>query len=234
MAAGSADKAFRALKRRMRAGDLPIGERLNESTLARDIGVSRTPLREALNRLVGAGLLRTRHGEGFQDRGHDHSHLRACRILRRDLLWLALTTTRADPRILRRFIAQQDTRHQIQDAPSHNTRIGTAHRPPRARCPRRNLRDAQRFVLRLAALSRNGAMVRQIDNLNTVLAAQDRQGRFVRAHQQHDRLILALAFHQTERAWMTLHALLDMPRPQPTRPCKTRTYAPQITPYKAR
>eukprot|EP00903_Cladosiphon_okamuranus_P002012 g2010.t1 len=41
------------------------GDRLNESALSKDLGVSRTPLREALNRLVAEGLIDARPGEGF-------------------------------------------------------------------------------------------------------------------------------------------------------------------------
>lgn len=44
-------------------------DRLNEGALARDLGVSRTPLREALNRLVAEGLIDARPGEGFFCRG---------------------------------------------------------------------------------------------------------------------------------------------------------------------
>jgi DNA-binding GntR family transcriptional regulator len=45
-------------------GRLPAGERINEVRLASQIGVSRTPLREALSRLVTEGALRDvpRHG----------------------------------------------------------------------------------------------------------------------------------------------------------------------------
>jgi DNA-binding GntR family transcriptional regulator len=41
------------------------GERVNESELSRQLGVSRTPLREALNRLVTEGILVTRPAKGF-------------------------------------------------------------------------------------------------------------------------------------------------------------------------
>lgn len=40
-------------------------ERLNESELSKKLGISRTPLREALNRLVAEGLLNFRSGQGF-------------------------------------------------------------------------------------------------------------------------------------------------------------------------
>jgi DNA-binding GntR family transcriptional regulator len=44
------------------------GERLNEIDLAAQLGVSRTPLREALNRLAMEGLLRLKPGFGFYAR----------------------------------------------------------------------------------------------------------------------------------------------------------------------
>lgn len=47
------------------------GERLNESALSKQLGVSRTPLREALNRLVAEGFIEARPGEGFFGRKLD-------------------------------------------------------------------------------------------------------------------------------------------------------------------
>jgi DNA-binding GntR family transcriptional regulator len=41
----------------MLMGDLPLGSRLSELGLAREIGISRTPIREALNRLGTEGFL---------------------------------------------------------------------------------------------------------------------------------------------------------------------------------
>ncbi len=41
------------------------GERINESALSRKLGASRTPLREALNRLVAEGFMDFRSGQGF-------------------------------------------------------------------------------------------------------------------------------------------------------------------------
>jgi DNA-binding GntR family transcriptional regulator len=45
--------------------ELKPGERVNESELSRRLGVSRTPLREALNRLVTEGMLISRPARGF-------------------------------------------------------------------------------------------------------------------------------------------------------------------------
>lgn len=44
------------------------GERINESALSRNLGASRTPLREALNRLVAEGFVDFEPGKGFRCR----------------------------------------------------------------------------------------------------------------------------------------------------------------------
>lgn len=51
------------------------GERLNEGELAKELNVSRTPLREALNRLTTEGFLRTVSGKGFFFRELDPQEL---------------------------------------------------------------------------------------------------------------------------------------------------------------
>lgn len=47
------------------SGEFESGTRLNESELADELGVSRTPLREALHRLVGARFLDSKARKGF-------------------------------------------------------------------------------------------------------------------------------------------------------------------------
>ncbi|NGM11545.1 GntR family transcriptional regulator [Verrucosispora sioxanthis] len=56
------DDAFRAIRDAIVNGTLAPGERLNDGDLAQWLGVSRTPVREALTRLEEAGLVRTRPG----------------------------------------------------------------------------------------------------------------------------------------------------------------------------
>lgn len=51
------------------------GERLNEGELAKELKVSRTPLREALNRLTTEGFLRSVSGKGFFFRDLDPQEL---------------------------------------------------------------------------------------------------------------------------------------------------------------
>lgn len=59
------DKVKSELLRLIMAGGLSIGERLNEVRLAREMGVSRGPIREAARRLEGEGLIVSRPRQGF-------------------------------------------------------------------------------------------------------------------------------------------------------------------------
>lgn len=59
-----ADQVYQALRDQLRAGALGAGSALQEVQLATRLGVSRTPVREALARLASEGLLAT-HGRSF-------------------------------------------------------------------------------------------------------------------------------------------------------------------------
>jgi len=59
------DKAYEAIKDMLIAYRFKPGERVNEVELAKRLGVSRTPLREALNRLTAEGFLSFIGGRGF-------------------------------------------------------------------------------------------------------------------------------------------------------------------------
>lgn len=59
------DRIYEQLKSMAAAFELKPGERVNESVLAKELNISRTPLREALNRLTTDGFLEVRPGKGF-------------------------------------------------------------------------------------------------------------------------------------------------------------------------
>jgi DNA-binding GntR family transcriptional regulator len=54
-----------ALRQHIVTGELAPGERINEVHLAKALGVSRTPLREALSSLVAEGAIETKPRRGF-------------------------------------------------------------------------------------------------------------------------------------------------------------------------
>ncbi|GAB3659973.1 GntR family transcriptional regulator [Actinocorallia lasiicapitis] len=54
------------LMTRLTRGDFAAGSDVNEAALAAELGVSRTPLREALITLAGEGILESNQGRGFR------------------------------------------------------------------------------------------------------------------------------------------------------------------------
>ncbi|WP_170336570.1 GntR family transcriptional regulator [Ruegeria arenilitoris] len=65
MAGPRVDDIYEQVKAMAVSFRLRPGDRLNEVALSKDLGVSRTPLREALNRLVAESLFDFRPGQGF-------------------------------------------------------------------------------------------------------------------------------------------------------------------------
>jgi DNA-binding GntR family transcriptional regulator len=60
----AAERAYTELRHRILDGRLPGGHRLKEIELAKEFGVSRTPIRDALSRLSAEGLLEFRPNQG--------------------------------------------------------------------------------------------------------------------------------------------------------------------------
>ncbi len=67
------DQAYAAIRERIISGALPRGSRLHQEDLAAELGVSRTPVREALRRLGAEGLVEMQTNRGARvadiDRG---------------------------------------------------------------------------------------------------------------------------------------------------------------------
>lgn len=59
------DRAYETLRNKAINFEFKPGQRINESALTRELGISRTPMREALNRLVAEGFLTLSPGQGF-------------------------------------------------------------------------------------------------------------------------------------------------------------------------
>lgn len=65
------------VRRRLLEGELEPGQWVNMSELTRQLGVSATPVREALISLAGEGFLRAEHGRGFIAASLDPHEVRA-------------------------------------------------------------------------------------------------------------------------------------------------------------
>ena len=60
------DQVYLQLLQRIERGDLATGSRLRDATIALELGVSRTPVREAMVRLAREGILSSEPGRGFR------------------------------------------------------------------------------------------------------------------------------------------------------------------------
>lgn len=63
--ADSSDRAYHTIRKLLVEFTLKPGERINEVQLSRSLGVSRTPIREALNRLASEGFVSLTPNRGF-------------------------------------------------------------------------------------------------------------------------------------------------------------------------
>jgi DNA-binding GntR family transcriptional regulator len=158
------------------AGTLRPGDRLVESELADRLGVSRTPVREALQRLETQGML-TRDGRSLMVASLDHNQLAELYAVRTTLEGLAarLAARHATPeevRVLDRMVA--DDRALVGGD------------------PRVLARANKRFHKQIHLASHNRFLVQQLDLVHrsmalmatTSLAAEGRDGTAVAEHAQ--------------------------------------------------
>jgi DNA-binding GntR family transcriptional regulator len=64
MSSNAAERAYQTIRARIMDGSVPPGAALREEALAAEIGVSRTPVRDALRRLLADGLVESARNRG--------------------------------------------------------------------------------------------------------------------------------------------------------------------------
>lgn len=106
----SVERAYGALRNMAVEFALKPGERLNEMELARQLKMSRAPVREAMNRLVSEGLLTVVPNQGFSCRRLSASETASLYEIRGDLeagaaVAVAREASREDKQALAQFCA---------------------------------------------------------------------------------------------------------------------------------
>ena len=107
------DRVYAALRERIMAGEIAPDERLHQEALAEELGVSRTPLREALARLAADGLVELLPNRGARVasvRGEDMEAAYEAR-LHLEPAAAALAARRAEPADLK-SMRQSVTEHR--------------------------------------------------------------------------------------------------------------------------
>jgi len=170
------------------------GDRLVESDLAEQFGMSRTPIREALQRLETQSLL-TRDGRSLIVASLDHNQLAELYVVRAQLEALAANlaarhATDEEARVLRDMV--EDDRH-LMDSPQAMARAN------------------RRFHKQIHLASHNRFLVQQLDLVHrsmalmatTSLAAA---GRPEDAIKEHDTIVKAIEARDSETAGEALKA----------------------------
>lgn len=137
------DEVYHRILSQIQRGDLPAGSRVRDVALAGQLGVSRTPVREALLRLVREGVLDSTLGRGFRVRALDPAEFRDVGEILGVLESLALRSSPAPDESRRRRLLDLD--RQLEQTRGDLSRCldleDEWHRTLLETCPNRRLLD---------------------------------------------------------------------------------------------
>lgn len=190
------DGIYREVKEMAARFDFKPDERINESELSVRLNVSRTPLREALNRLASEGFLTYRSGQGFFCRSLNPLEIRNLYEARAAIEAEAvrLATTRASDL-------------DLQELESFIRGARTTYRPGTS--PVELVRQDQDFHLRLAQLSGNAELSRLLENINARIhyirlidlqAMSEQRGGQDLDNRSHECIVAAMRARDPDRA----------------------------------
>jgi DNA-binding GntR family transcriptional regulator len=125
------DFVYGQLRAAIRSQELKPGDRLREADLAERLGVSRTPVREALRRLEADGLVQLAPPRGFVVTELTHRRVMELYAMREELAGVAarFAAEQASPmeiQTLQELVAQQGAASDGAEAAEHNNRLQEA------------------------------------------------------------------------------------------------------------
>ncbi|MEJ3742875.1 GntR family transcriptional regulator [Actinomycetes bacterium KLBMP 9797] len=192
------DETAAAIRARIMSGEIPIGAQLRQAELAKTLGVSRTPVREALRQLQAGGLIEVVPNRGAVVRVPAPWEVREAYEVRAELEGLACV--RAVDRITR------DVLDELRDT---NELLRPGDAPPNPSSHAAN----DRFHTLIHQVAGNERLARVIREINeafprnvSALVLQDnprhRQDNFA----EHERILAALRAEDAEAARRAMHA----------------------------
>ncbi|WP_349369087.1 GntR family transcriptional regulator [Salinarimonas sp.] len=195
MSEGRVETLYRQLKQMAVDFRIRPGERLNEVALARELDASRTPLREALNRLVAEQLITFQPGRGFYCRALDPETVFQLYELRAILEVAAVRS--ACKRASEEAIAglRRDLYVPGLDYVGKTVRQVTE--------------EDEAFHIGIAALTGNGELVRDLDRINErirYLRWADMASRVRQTKGEHTLIMTALERRDADAAEAAMHA----------------------------
>ncbi|WP_344417579.1 GntR family transcriptional regulator [Amycolatopsis minnesotensis] len=167
------------LQQRILSTEIEPGQRVNESQLADELGLSRTPVREALLRLEGQGWVRFDHGRGFVVTPLSADEIRETYPIIAQLEQLAVTTTGQALRTLAPVLGKINREFADSAEPGRSHELDARfHRTLVSRCGNGRL---------IALLARQWQTLRRYEHFYMTDAADHR-----RSAEQHAAIIAAI------------------------------------------
>jgi DNA-binding GntR family transcriptional regulator len=199
--ANVADAAYRALRDDILSGALPADARLTEMTLADRLGISRTPVREAVKRLILEGFLSREPGQGLRVTTLEPDEVQ--QIFRIRLMLESYAARRAAQ------FARPEEVAELQALAD----LMSAHTPPRSDADYATISEANaefhRQVMLAARSPRLGAMLSLAVNLGLVLRTYRMYSErdLIRQSRHHHDIAEAIAAREPDwaEAAMTAH-----------------------------
>jgi DNA-binding GntR family transcriptional regulator len=188
------DQAAEVIRQLILDGELPSGERLNEVALAQRLGISRSPIREALNALAGEGLIMFTPGKGAFVPEFDLDTVRQLGEARRALECEAvrLAVTHASEEVLDEIIAVLEKASVSIGGNADRGHIPDFHAMIISNCGNKVIEQMASSVNRQLRLAR---LVSQAHIPGRVREAYDEHFRIVAAIRSRDAVAAAAAMH---------------------------------------
>ena len=168
-------------------------QRINETTLALELGTSRTPLREALNRLTAEGLLHSVKGKGF-----------FCRSLNTKQVVELYEARMAIERQAAIAVCERASDEEIAEFVEYANKFEKSYTEPGSM----NSVDAdENFHIKLAQLSGNKLLISILENINARIRFMrwiDISERLDVTHGEHVAIARAIADRNTDLVVKTL------------------------------
>jgi DNA-binding GntR family transcriptional regulator len=191
------DDTAAAIRARILSGEIPIGAQLRQVELAEMLGVSRTPVREALRQLQAGGLIEVLPNRGAVVRVPAPWEVREAYEVRAELEGLAcVRAVRAiTPDVLR----------ELREANETVRTVSGSHAPGEGSSPSTAANDC--FHTLIHTVAGNRRLARAIKDVNeafprnvSALVLQDNPRHREDNIREHERIVEALAAEDAERA----------------------------------
>lgn len=191
------DDTAAAIRARILSGEIPIGAQLRQVELAEMLGVSRTPVREALRQLQAGGLIEVLPNRGAVVRVPAPWEVREAYEIRAELEGLACVRAvhAVTPDVLRELREANETVRAVSGGPA----------PGAGSSPSTSANDC--FHTLIHTVAGNRRLARAIKDVNeafprnvSALVLQDNPRHREDNIREHERIVEALAAEDAERA----------------------------------